>query len=174
MSWEEAISLPTKQHDIFLPSEIPSHVKHEAVSLHLLIARAAEEVARLKMEMHNCVCHYVSEYQYLSEAKSTLITSDYYSQGSVSLLSVAIKVCEQRFKELNALKQYIELPQIVNNYESGLQPDVSAKEVSMKSFHDEARSTQYEEETSIRHADTGKQKSEVSGDESMDDSNEGT
>ncbi len=76
LSWEEAIALSAQQRNIFKVSDIPSNVKREAVTSFLLNARAVEEVARLKMDMHNCVCHYVSEYQYLCTARSALEASE--------------------------------------------------------------------------------------------------
>lgn len=38
LSWEQAVTCSANQQDSFQPSDIPSHVKHDAVSLHLLIS----------------------------------------------------------------------------------------------------------------------------------------
>ncbi len=100
-----------------------------------------EEVARLKIDMRNCVHHYVSEYEYLSTARSKLEALedvDRYTQGSISLLINSITVCEQHLKELNAFVQFIELPHVVENLsdnastEHGIPDIVPEKELSVR------------------------------------------
>ena len=91
LTWEEATNLNNELYKgiIFASAEIPPSVKLQAVQHHHRVARAKEEILRLKEEMINVTDHYILMHGTVSkriEELNSEFGSHLFTKGSLCLL----------------------------------------------------------------------------------------
>lgn len=144
LTWEEATDLSNELYrgSVFASNEIPPSVKLQAVQQNHRIARAQEEIVRLKEEMDSCARHFIEKYQTISDRIKELDSnsnSDLFTKGSLCLLKRCRKICSFELKLLQCFLKYVTLPQLENKLQC-----IEAEDVLMDL-----------EETNCDDADTG-------------------
>lgn len=136
LTWEEATDLSNEIYrgSIFPSTEIPSSIKLQAVQQHHRVARAKEEISKLKEEMNSVTEHYILKYQSISERIEELNSSfagHLFTQGSLCLLNKYLKVTSLKLKSLQCFLEYIPLPELVSKLQS-----IETEEVILMNFED--------------------------------------
>lgn len=136
LTWEEATDLSNELYKgiIFASTEIPSSIKLQAVQQHQRVARAKEEINRLKEEMNSVTEHYILRHQTISERIKELnssLTSHLFTQGLLCLLKKYLKVTSLKLKSLQCFLEYVPLPELVSTLQH-----MEAKEVVLMDFED--------------------------------------
>ena len=117
LSWSEATDLSSEFYRscLFSDSTIPDTVKHQAVQHYHQIARAKEELARIKGEMANCVNHYISTFELLMkqvEFYGSQEQLDLCNLGKLGLVKRAQRKCLHQLRSLECFYEYTELDQL--------------------------------------------------------------
>ena len=89
----------------------------QAVQQHQRLARAKEEISRLKEEMNSVTEHYILKHKTISERieeLSSSFTGNLFTLGSLCLLKKCLKVTTLKLKTLQCFLEYIPLPELVS------------------------------------------------------------
>jgi len=168
LTWEEATDLSNELYKgiIFASTEIPSSIKLQAVQQHQRVARAKEEISRLKEEMNSVTEHYILRHQTISERIEELnssLTGHLFTQGSLCLLKKYLKVTSLKLKSLQCFLEYVPLPELVSTLQH-----MEAEEVVLINFEDLDVSVRYSEVSHLE--DNDEEDDEDDDDDSLDNS----